>query len=349
MLDTSARLLALLSLLQSRPRWTGPELAQRLGVAARTVRADIVRLRALGYTVEAEAGRAGHYRLGGGANLPPLLLDDEEAVAVTIGLRAGLAGIGNPDSGARALAKLERILPQRLRRTVTALHDATAQARENTDTDADDPVVDPAVLARLAAAIRDHRSIRFTTAPPGTEPEGPVRLAEAYRMVNWQRRWYVVVREQLHDPPGATWTVLRVDWLELRVPDGPVFTPQPEPEDATDLVMRQVAAEGWLVRARIAVDAPAGAVLARIHAGVGVVEMTDDDHSVLVTGADSLATIAAYIGMLDLDFHILEPAELVDHIRTLGERYVRAGRAEPQPPRCPANQVPSPSRTRSAS
>ena len=313
MLDTSARLLALLSLLQSRPRWTGPELAQRLGVAARTVRADIVRLRALGYTVEAEVGRAGHYRLGGGANLPPLLLDDEEAVAVTIGLRAGLAGIGNPDSGARALAKLERILPQRLRRTVAALHDATAQARENTDTDADDPVVDPAVLARLAAAIRDHRSIRFTTVQPGTESEGPVRLAEAYRMVSWQRRWYVVVREQLHDPPGATWTVLRVDWLELR---------------ATDLVMRQVAAEGWLVRARIAVDAPAGAVLARIHAGVGVVEMTDDDHSVLVTGADSLATIAAYIGMLDLDFHVLEPAELVDHVRKLGERYVRAGRRE---------------------
>jgi len=312
-LDTSARLLALLSLLQSRPRWTGPELAQRLGVAARTVRADIVRLRALGYTVEAEVGRAGHYRLGGGANLPPLLLDDEEAVAVTIGLRAGLAGIGNPDSGARALAKLERILPQRLRRTVAALHDATAQARENTDTDADDPVVDPAVLARLAAAIRDHRSIRFTTVQPGTESEGPVRLAEAYRMVSWQRRWYVVVREQLHDPPGATWTVLRVDWLELR---------------ATDLVMRQVAAEGWLVRARIAVDAPAGAVLARIHAGVGVVEMTDDDHSLLVTGADSLATIAAYIGMLDLDFHVLEPAELVDHVRKLGERYVRAGRRE---------------------
>ena len=95
--------------------------------------------------------------------------------------------------------------------------------------------------------------------------------------------------------------------------------------------MRQVAAEGWLVRARIAVDAPAAAVLARIHAGVGVVEMTDDDHSILVTGADSLATIAAYIGMLDLDFHILEPAELVDHVRKLGERYVRAGRAEPPP------------------
>ena len=257
MLDTSARLLALLSLLQSRPRWTGPELAQRLGVAARTVRADIVRLRALGYTVEAEAGRAGHYRLGGGANLPPLLLDDEEAVAVTIGLRAGLAGIGNPDSGARALAKLERILPQRLRRTVAALHDATAQARENTDTDADDPVVDPAVLARLAAAIRDHRSIRFSHRPAGDRIRGtrPPRRG----LPHGQLAAPVVRRgpEQLHDPPGATWTVLRVDWLELRVPDGPVFTPQPEPEDATDLVMRQVAAEGWLVRARIAVDAPA--------------------------------------------------------------------------------------------
>lgn len=326
MLDTSARLLALLSLLQSRPRWTGSELAQRLGVAARTVRNDIVRLRELGYTVEAEPGRAGHYRLGGGTNLPPLLLDDEEAVAVTIGLRAGLAGIGNPDSGTRALAKLEQILPHRLRRTVAALHDATARARENIDTDADDPVVDPAVLARLAAAIRDRRSIRFTTAPPGTGPEGPVRLAEPYRMVSWQRRWYVVVRERLPDPPGATWTVLRVDWLDLRVPDGPVFAPQPEPEDATDLVMRQVAAQGWLVRARIAVDAPAGEVLARIHAGVGVVEMIDDEHCVLVTGADTLATIAAYIGMLDLDFHVLEPADLVDHVRRLGERYARAGR-----------------------
>jgi predicted DNA-binding transcriptional regulator YafY len=317
-LDTSARLLALLSLLQSRPRWTGPELAERLGVAARTVRTDIVRLRELGYTVESEPGRTGHYRLGVGAVLPPLLLDDEEAVAVTIGLRVGLAGIGNPDSGARALAKLERILPQHLRRTVAALHEATAQARENIDTDAEDPVVDPTVLARLGTAIRDRRAIRFALTGPDTEQDGPTRVAEPYRLVSWQRRWYLVVRE------AAAWGVLRVDWLDLRVPDGPLFTPQPEPDDLTGLVMRQVAAQGWLVRARIAVDAPAEAVLARIHAGVGVVEMTDDRRCVLVTGADSLATIAAYIGMLDMDFHVLEPAELVDHVRRLGERYARA-------------------------
>ena len=312
-LDTSARLLALLSLLQSRPRWTGPELAERLGIAARTVRVDIARLRELGYTVESEPGRTGHYRLGVGAVLPPLLLDDEEAVAVTIGLRVGLAGIGNPDSGTRALAKLERVLPQRLRRTVAALHEATAQARENVDTDAEDPVVDAGVLARLATAIRDHRAIRFTVT------DGPTRTAEPYRLVSWQRRWYVVVRE------GGRWDVLRVDWLDLRVPDGPLFTPAPEPDDLTELVMRQVAAQGWLVRARIAVDAPAADVLARIHAGVGVVEMTGDRHCLLITGADSLATIAAYVGMLDMDFRILEPPELVDHVARLGERYARAG------------------------
>lgn len=319
MLDTSARLLALLSLLESRPRWTGPEIAERIGVTPRTVRADIARLRELGYTVDAEPGRAGHYRLGVGTNLPPLLLDDDEAVAVTIGLRVGLAGLGDPEGGARALAKLERILPQRLRRTVAALHDATAAARENIDTDAEDPLVDPAVLTRVAAAIRDHRSIRFVLAGPGGDPpDGATRLAEPYRLVTWQRRWYVVVRE----PPA--WDVLRVDWLRLHDPDGPVFAPHPPPGDLTDLVMRRVAATGWAVRARIAVDAPAGEVIARIHAGVGVVEMVDAEHCVLVTGADSLATVAAYVGMLDRDFRILEPPALVEHVRRLGERYRRA-------------------------
>ncbi|GAA4786055.1 YafY family protein [Actinomycetospora chlora] len=314
MRDTSARMLALLSLLQARPDWPGPELAERLGVGVRTIRNDIARLRELGYPVDAATGRAGHYRLGVGASLPPLLLDDEEAVAVAIGLRAatGLAGVR--ETGARALAKLERVLPARLRRTVTALAEATAAGPENTGTDAPDPEVDPALLTALAGAIRDRTAIRVGTA------EGPARVLEPYRLVSWQRRWYLVVRE----PRTDGWRVQRVDGLDLRTPGGGRFTPVDPPEDLTDLVLREVAATGWSVHARILVDAPAAAVLARINPAVGVVEPRDAHRSVLVTGADSHATVAAYVGMLPFDFHVDGPPELVEHVRVLGERYRRA-------------------------
>lgn len=315
MLDTSSRLLALLSLLQTRPRWTGPELAERLGVGPRTVRNDVARLRELGYTVDATPGRAGHYALGIGAVTPPLLLDDDEAVAVTLGLRAGIGLAGLPDEGARALAKLERVLPHHLRRTVAALHDATGFGPSNTDSDAEDPHVVPETLARLAAAIRDHRTLRFTRDDAGP---GPAGSAEPYRLVSWQRRWYLVVRE------ASGWGVLRVDRIALRTPDGPVFTPVTPPEDLTDLVVREVASTGWAVHARIAVDAPADEVLARINPAVGVVEPVDDARSVLITGADSLATVAAYVGMLGMDFHVVDPPELAGHVRALGERYLRA-------------------------
>lgn len=314
MRDTSARMLALLSLLQSRPDWRGPELAERLGVSARTIRNDVARLRALGYPVDAETGRAGHYRLGVGASLPPLLLDDEEAVAVAIGLRAvtGLAGV--QETSARALAKLERVLPSRLRRTVSALVGATAQGPGNTASDAPDPEVDPALLRTVAEAIRDTTSLRIAGV------DGPTRLLEPYRLVSWERRWYVVVR----DPRTGTWTVLRADGLVLSTPGGPRFTPAEPPEDLTDLVLREVAAAGWSVHARIVVAAPAAEVLARINPAVGVVEPRDAHSCVLVTGADSVATIAAYVGMLDTDFRLEGPPELVDQLRVTGERYLRA-------------------------
>jgi predicted DNA-binding transcriptional regulator YafY len=170
MLETSARLLELLSLLQSRPTWTGPELAQRLGVTTRTVRNDVDRLRTLGYPVHAALGSTGHYRLGAGARLPPLLLDDEEAVAVAIGLRAaaGVAGIG--ESSSRALAKLEQVLPNRLRPTVAAVHASVDKGPENTARNVEDPGVDPAVLGALATAIRSSECVRFdyhSDAAPG--------------------------------------------------------------------------------------------------------------------------------------------------------------------------------------
>ena len=324
MRDPAGRLLTLLSLLQSRPDWTGSELAARLGVSTRTVRNDISRLRELGYPVDAVQGAAGHYRLGVGAALPPLLLDDDEAVAIAVGLRSGAGVSGIRDSSARALAKMERVLPHRLRRSVEAISATISHGPENTSTDAADPEVDPALLSTLAAAIRDRVSVRFDYHDPGRDDPpgeiGPPRRVEPYRLVNWQRRWYLVARE----PGQGAWQVLRIDWIALRTPDGPRFTPTPPPEDYTDLVLREVASTGWTVRARIAVAAPAETVLARINSAVGVVETVDEGNSILVTGADSLATVAAYVGMLDLDFQVAEPPELVDHVRRLGERYLRA-------------------------
>src|SRR6185295_10572507 len=147
-------MLALLSLLQARPDWAGPELAERLGVSDRTIRNDVARLRDLGYPVDAVRGATGHYRLGVGAKLP-LLLDDEEAVAVAVGLRAGHGVAGIEEASGRALAKLEQVLPHRLRRRVGALHEATSQGPENTASNVADPQVDADVLATLAAAVRD--------------------------------------------------------------------------------------------------------------------------------------------------------------------------------------------------
>ncbi len=327
MRDPAVRLLSLLSLLQSRPDWTGSELAGRLGVSTRTVRNDISRLRELGYPVDAVQGPAGHYRLGTGASLPPLLLDDEEAVAIAIGLRSAAGVSGIEDSSARALAKLERVLPHRLRRAVAAISATTSHGPENTRTDAPDPEVDPALLSTLAAAIRDRVSLRFDYDDPAADA-GPPRWVEPYRLVSWQRRWYLVARE----PVSGTWQVLRIDWITPRTPDGPRFTPQPPPDDYTDLVLREVASTGWTVHARIAVAAPAGAVLARINPAVGVVETVDERSSILVTGADSLATLAAYVGMLEWDFRIVEPPELVERVRRLGERYLRAADSPGQLP-----------------
>ncbi|WP_182379982.1 WYL domain-containing protein [Nocardioides sp. WS12] len=317
MKKTSGRVLELLGLLQTRAEWTAPELAERLGVTDRTVRNDMGRLRELGYPIEAERGRAGHYRLGVGAKLPPLLLDDEEAVAVAVGLRTVTGVAGFEDSGARALTKLEHVLPDRLRRQIGSLRDATEAGPVNTDSNVEDPEVDPGVLTEIAAAIRDHRGLRVFYRRDDTDERIEF---EPYKMVAWQRRWFVVGR----DPSTGDWSPYRVDWLTLRLPGGRNFTPAPLPGDLTELVVREVARTGWAVHARLVIDAPADDVLARINPAVGVVEARDDGRSVLVTGGDSLEIVAVWIGMLGLDFTVESPPALVDHLRVLADRYARA-------------------------
>jgi predicted DNA-binding transcriptional regulator YafY len=318
MVETSARLLALLGLLQSRSDWTGADLASRLDVSDRTIRKDVDRLRALGYPVEAVRGPGGHYRLGAGSKLPPLLLDEDEAVAVVIGLRSGTALPGVEEISAQALAKLEHVLPDKLRRRVDAVSKAVVAGPENTGSNVEDPVVDPAVLTEVSAAIRDHEELRFDVLLDGE----PLRhRVEPYRLVSWQRRWWLVGR----DAATGSWAPYRLDLMTIRHPGGRRFTPTPLPgEDYTSFVLREVAFSGWRVHARIAVDASAEEVMSRINPTVGVVETVDDGHCVLVTGADSVELIAVYIGMLGLDFHVTGPPELVENIAAVGARYLRA-------------------------
>ena len=328
--ESSARLLALLGLLQARTVWTGGELAVRLGVSARTVRNDIDRLRRLDYPVDAVRGRDGHYRLGVGAKLPPLLLDDEEAVAITVGLAAATGITGIEETSARALAKLQAILPHRLRRQVDAVREAVSAGPENTGSNVPDPEIEVGLLTGIAAAIRDREEIRFDYRGPsparGTTPLDPRkepkwRQVQPYRLVSWQRRWYLVGRTAA----TSAWSTYRLDWMRLRTPGGPRFTPVDLPGgDYTAFVLHEVAFAGWSVHTRIRVDAPAAEVLARINPAVGVVEAVDDQTCVLVTGGDSVEIIAVYIGMLGLDFSVDGPPELVTQLAVVGERYRRA-------------------------
>ncbi|WP_435770596.1 helix-turn-helix transcriptional regulator [Nocardioides sp. SYSU DS0651] len=313
MQETSARLLALLGLLQSRPGWAGAELAAELGVTVRTVRNDVTRLRALGYPVDALRGPAGGYRLGVGAKLPPLLLDDEEAVAVAVGLQAGAGVAGFAESSHRALAKLEHVLPERLRRQLATFRETTSTGPANTASNVEDPEVPPAVLTAVTAAIRDREGLRahYRDEPVEVQP---------YHLVAWQRRWYVVGR----DASSGAWAPYRLDWLVLRTPGGRRFAAEPMPFDHTEFVVREVARTGWAVHARLVIAAPAEEVLRRINPAVGTVEPRPDGTSVLVTGGDSLEMVAVWIGMLGLDFTVERPSALVGHLHELAERYARA-------------------------
>ena len=317
MLETSARLLRLLSLLQTPREWTGTELGERLGVSPRTIRNDVDKLRELGYPVLATRGAAGGYRLGAGAAMPPLLLDDEEAVAVAVGLRTVATGAiaGIEEASLRALAKLEQVLPSRLRTRVGGLRSIITPVPFASAA----PVVDPDVLTAVAAACRARERLRFSyLSHDGSASE---REAEPYQLVNWGRRWYLVAFDVGRDD----WRTFRVDRITPRTPGGGRFTPRPLPaSDLADWVARRVATGAWQYRARITVHAPAPAVEARIGPYAGTVTSTGDEVCLLDTGSDSLETMAVYLGLLGFDFRVESPPELAEHIRALTDRYRRA-------------------------
>jgi len=315
MLETSARLLRLLSLLQARRDWTGTELAARLGVTTRTIRNDVERLRGLGYPVDARPGVAGGYRLGTGGALPPLLLDDEEAVAVAIGLRAAAGGsvAGIEETSVRALVKLQQVLPSRLRRKVSAFQSSALPVPSR------GPRVDPDVLTMIASACRDHELLRFGyQAHSGTASR---RSVEPYRLVNDRRRWYLVAWDTDRD----AWRTFRVDRIEPRTPTGLRFTPRALPSDReiAAQVARGIGEASWRYRARVIVHAPAAHVRDRMPIPVDV-ESLGEDQCAFEPGSDHPEMLALYLGLLDADFTVADSPELIDALRRLTRRYQRA-------------------------
>ena len=318
MLETSARLLRLLSLLQARREWTGSELAARLEVTPRTVRNDVERLRELGYPVQARRGAAGGYRLGAGAAMPPLLLDDDEAVAVAVGLRTSVRGAvaGIEEASLQALGKLEQVLPSRLRRRVKALSAVTVPTPP---VGGAGPVVDASVLTAVAGACLDRVRLRFSYV--AFDGSSGVREVEPYRLVNWGRHWYLVA----WDTGREDWRTFRVDRLTLRSGRGARFVPRPLPaDDLADYVARRASAATWRYRARVTVFAPASEVSARVGPWAGTVTAVSDSSCELATGADSLETLAVYLGLIGAEFRVEEPAELASWLRELAGRYLRA-------------------------
>ncbi|WP_030546561.1 YafY family protein [Streptomyces albus] len=314
MLETSARLLRLLSLFQARRDWPGAELADRLGVTRRTVRRDVERLRALGYPVHATAGAAG-YRLGAGAALPPLLLDDEEAVAVAVGLRTAASGsvAGLEEVSVRALAKLEQVLPSRLRHRVNALQSAMVPLAGG------GPAVDPATLTAIAAACRDHRRLRFDYRDHGGGES--VRETEPHRLVHTGRLWYLIA----WDTDRSGWRTFRVDRLIPRTPGGARFTPRrPPAEDIAAYLSRGVSSAPYRYRGHFLLHAPAEAVAPRLPPTAGTLEADGEDTCVLRTGANSLDELALYVGLLDVPFEVREPPELRERLAVLAGRLARA-------------------------
>ncbi|PZT69287.1 transcriptional regulator [Streptomyces sp. SW4] len=322
--DTPARLLTLLSLLQTPREWPGGELAERLGVSRRTVRRDIDRLRELGYPVQATMGAEGGYRLVAGKAMPPLVLDDEEAVAIAVGLRAGAghAVEGVDEASVRALAKLEQVLPARLRHRVTTLQAATTPL-----TSGDGPSIAPETLTVMASTVAGRERLRFAyRAGDGTESR---RLTEPYRLVSTGRRWYLVA----YDLDRADWRTFRVDRVSEPFATGARFAPRELPTgSAAEYLRRSMHRRGDSYDVEIAFAAPAEVVAARLPGWLGTPLASADGSSCVLraTVSDKAEWLAARLALLGLEFRVRRPEELVRCVRELGERLTRA--AEPGAP-----------------
>lgn len=314
MVETSARLLRLLSLFQGRRYWTGAELAERLEVTTRTLRRDVDKLRSLGYPIHSTAGVEGGYQLGAGTEMPPLLLDDEEAVAVALGLRAAAGGAvaGAQEASMRALAKIEQILPPRLARRIAAM-----QAMVVTPS-SQDSTVDARVLSSIATACRDLQTLRFRYRDHSGAASA--RSVEPHRLVHTGRRWYLVA----WDEGRGDWRTFRADRIDQRISVGPRFSPRDPPaRDLAEYVWRGA----WLAprcRARVKLLLGAEAAAARLSYWSGMIEPAGENACMLDIGASTFESLAMHLIMLEVDFEVNGPAELVEQLRILADRARRA-------------------------
>jgi predicted DNA-binding transcriptional regulator YafY len=313
--DTAERALALLGLLQQRRIWTGPELAERLGVTTRTVRRDVERLRSLGYPVHAGQGVGGGYQLGPGQDLPPLLLDDEEAIATAVSLLTGVDGVA--DAASRALAKLDRVLPARLRHEVRALAGAVESFGGGRTP------VDPELIMTLARACRDEVELGFDYpsggGEPGRESTHARRRAEPYRLVASDRRWYLFA----YDLDRDDWRTFRVDRMSEVSARTWRFRPRTAP-DAAAYVQEAVASRVYPHQARFLVKAPASTVRAQLPASAAVVRPVADDRCEAVSGAGSLDFVLMHMVLLGHDLQVLDPPSLKERCEVLARRLLSA-------------------------
>ncbi len=315
MLQASARLLRLLTLLQARASWPGGELAARLEITSRTLRRDIDRLRSLGYPIDGATGVAGGYMLGAGASLPPLSLDEDEATAVFIGLHvaAGTGVTGASSSALRSLAKLERVLPPRLRKNLRALHGSVLSLADRS------PELSLANVSTLAASCSERIVTRIAyRARDGASSE---RRVEPFRIVRVGALWYLVA----WDPTKAEWRTFRLDRITAVAQAPERFKARPPPgDDLVAYVTTSLSSVGFAHRAKVLLHAPIQAVRRRTGPHDGLFAPVSETTCTMELGAPTLDVLVARIVWLGVEFDVLESDELRRHLAKVAFRATRA-------------------------
>jgi len=314
MLQTSTRLLRLLTLLQSRRHWPGRDLCERLEVDARTVRRDVDRLRELGYPIHASSGHGGGYQLGAGSSVPPVLLDDDEAVAVAVALRAAAGSVARmEETSIGLLAKLDQVMPARLRKRATALHSVTISLSASEVA----PSVD--VLTRVASACRDHLRLKLNYSD--REGKASARQIEPLKLAHTGRRWYLVAWDLLRED----WRTFRVDRIQSVGSSGPQFVPRKFPGDVAAYVSRSIAySSGYRHRLRVKLNGAHEVLKKRVPAWCGTLEPHDEGSCVLSASADSLEMLMVLVLMTRVDFEILDSHDLLPGLRQVLARLQKA-------------------------